>query len=182
VQPAIRLVTGLEALVDRIGRLAAWLIVPLILVTVFDVVSRRYFVLGSTALQEIEWHLHSGLFLLCLGYGYVRNAHVRIEILRERMTSSARAWVEVMGCLFFLVPYCLVTLYYGVDFVHSAWSVGERSSSPGGLCCRWAIKATLPLGLLLMLLAGIAVLLRHVLILRAPAAVERELPLREEWR
>ncbi|MDE0718889.1 MAG: TRAP transporter small permease subunit, partial [Rhodospirillaceae bacterium] len=57
------------------------------IVIIFDVVSRRFFVLGSTKLQELEWHLHTVLFIFCLGYAFLPNAHVRIDLFRSRISN-----------------------------------------------------------------------------------------------
>jgi TRAP-type mannitol/chloroaromatic compound transport system permease small subunit len=166
---AARMLAGwLDAVVEGIGRLAAWLVLPLIAVILFDVVSRRWFVLGSTALQELEWHLHTALFALVVGWAYVRGAHVRIDLVRERLGPRPRVWIELLGCLLSLLPFTLVTLHFSLEFAHSAYALGERSASASGLGARWVIKAILALGLVLMLLAGLAVLLRQLLALLGP--------------
>lgn len=156
---------AVERFVALVGRLAGWLVVLLVALTVFDVVTRRYHPIGSVVIQELEWHLHTALFALCLGYAYLRNAHVRIEIIREQVGVRARAWIELLGGLLLLAPYCAVTIFYGYHFVAASFAVGERSTSPAGLCCRWVIKAALLAGLVLLLLAGLAVLLRLALTL-----------------
>ena len=56
----------LKAVARRIGQVSAWLIVLLILTVVLDVITRRFVVLGSTKLQDLEWHFHAALFLLSL--------------------------------------------------------------------------------------------------------------------
>ena len=73
----------LESFLEFIGKIGAWLAIPLIGIIIFDIISRRFFVLGSIKLQEMEWHLHAALFLLALGYAYLKNSHVRIEVIRE---------------------------------------------------------------------------------------------------
>ena len=72
----------LESFVKFFGKVGAWLSIPLIFIIIFDVITRRFFVLGSTKLQELEWHLHTAIFLLALGFAYIKNSHVRIEIIR----------------------------------------------------------------------------------------------------
>jgi TRAP-type mannitol/chloroaromatic compound transport system permease small subunit len=151
--------------VSRTGAAAGWLLLAMMAVIIFDVVARRLFVVGSVRLQELEWHLHTVIFALSLGYAYVRNAHVRIDILRDRWSPRTRAWVEVAGIIVFLVPFTLLFIHFGVDFAATAFAQNERSSSPVGLPYRWIVKAVLPLGLLLLLLAGIAVLIRNALVL-----------------
>lgn len=158
----------LERLVDGVGRAARWLLLALMAVIVFDVVTRRFVAIGSAPLQELEWHLHTALFTLALAYVLTTDGHVRIELLRQRMAARTRAWIEVVGFVAFLLPFTTVTLYYGVDFALTAYLQGESSPSPTGLPHRWIIKAFMPLGMALLLLAGIAVTLRNVWVLMAP--------------
>ena len=150
----------LNSVTTWVGRIGAWISVPLMIIIVFDVITRRFLVLGSTKLQEGEWHMHAVLFLLCLGFAYLRNAHVRISLVHERFSPTTQRWIEFIGCLIFAIPYCAIVLYFAIDFVERSWAVGEASDSATGLPFRWAIKAFLPAGMLLLGLAAIAVLLR----------------------
>ncbi|MCS6879337.1 MAG: TRAP transporter small permease subunit [Geminicoccaceae bacterium] len=162
----------LRRIVEIAGRVACLLILPMILVTVWDVVSRkspalREFGLAltggiahSTILQELEWHLHTALFALCLGYGYVRNAHVRVDLILERLAPRSRAWIELFGCLLFMLPYTALVIWFAFDFARTSWINAEASVSLIGIPHRWVIKSVLLLGLVLAFLAGLAVLLR----------------------
>ena len=152
----------LNRVVSIVGSLVAWLSLLLISVIVFDVITRRFLVLGSTKLQELEWHLHAVLFLLCIGWGYIRDTHVRIEIVHERLPRKAQLWIELLGCLFFLIPYCLIVFYHGIDWWEKSWALGEMSDSATGLPHRWIVKACLPLGIVLIFLAAVSVLLRKL--------------------
>ena len=80
----LKISESLEKIVSIFGKIGSWLAIPLISIIIFDIITRRFFVLGSTKLQEMEWHLHTSLFLLVLGYAYLKDAHVRIEIVREK--------------------------------------------------------------------------------------------------
>ena len=155
----------LDRVIIRFGQIAAWLVLPLIGVTVFDVVTRRFFVLGSTRLQEMEWHFHAALLMLCLGYGYLKDVHVRVELVRERRGSRLKAWIELVGCVLFLLPYTFLILYTGFDFVEVSFLQDEVSPSMSGLPYRWAIKSTVIIGFLLVGAAGFSVLIRQVLCL-----------------
>lgn len=170
----------LARIVVGVGKLSAWLSIPLMVVIIFDVVTRRFFVLGSTKLQEAEWHIHAVLFLLCIGFTYIEDAHVRIDLLRERLSTRARDWVEFVGCIIFVIPYCLIVTYFAEDFVERSWAVGEASDSATGLPYRWAIKAGLPIGLFVLLLSGITVLLRKIIELFGPADLRELIPRKEE--
>lgn len=150
----------IEWFITGIGRLSGWLMLALTAVITFDVLLRHWFVIGSTALQEMEWYLHGALFLLALGYAYLRGAHVRIELIHERLSLRQKAWIEFGGLLLALLPYCIAILWFGSAYVTRAFISGESSPSPAGLPARWMIKSILLVGFMLLGLAGFARLLR----------------------
>jgi TRAP-type mannitol/chloroaromatic compound transport system permease small subunit len=184
----------LKSVVIAVGRVAAWLALLLMLVILFDVVTRymkgsdwidgypalrEFFATidpwaSSTKLQELEWHLHGALFLLCLGYAYLKDAHVRIELLRDNFSLRLRAWVEMFGIILGLLFYCFVVINYGFDFAERAFVRNEGSSAMTGLPARWIIKSFLPIGFLFLALAGISVLLRCFVFLVGPPHLRDE--------
>ncbi len=155
----------LARLTSGIGRIVAWLLVPLMLVIVSDVVLRRFYAVGSIRLQEMEWHLHATLFLLTIGYAYVANAHVRIELLRESFSSRTKAAVEIVCLCILVLPLTWILIDYSYDLVVRSYNAGERSPHAGGLQHRWLIKAAMPVGFLLLAAGVLSVLLRAVVIL-----------------
>lgn len=176
----------LDRLIVRIGRVTAWAGLLLVLVTVFDVITRnmsqapweilqrfsaaQQALFGSTQLQELEWHLHTVLFLFCLGYAYVKGAHVRIDLIRERLGARTQAWIEIAGISLFLLPFCVLVTVYGIDFAASSFDQHEGSASGSGLPGRWIIKSALPLGMALLALSGLAQLLHRLNALHRPRA------------
>lgn len=170
----MRVSEGLDRVIVKIGRVAAWAGLALIAVTIFDVVTRRFLVLGSTKLQELEWHFHVILFAFCLGYAYLKDAHVRIDLVRERLSERTQWWLEVAGCLLFLLPFCAMVVWYGINFTYRSFAISEVSASATGLSYRWLIKAVIPIGFTLLGLAGIAVLLRKFVELFGPEDLRRK--------
>ncbi len=180
METLVRISAWLDRIVEAVGGLAKWLILPLIAVTLYDVVTRKFIgfqlwvggwagdALNSTKLQELEWHLHAALFALCLGFGYLRNAHVRVDLVSEKLKPHWRAWIEFLGCLVFLIPYIGVVIYFAYYFVLDSYVQHEISASMIGLPYRWVIKSVLFVGLILALLAGVSVLLREFLFLFGP--------------
>lgn len=164
-----RISTSLDGIVSAIGRLASWMAVFLMLVIIFDVVSRsqQISLVSSTKLQELEWHLHGTLFLLCLGFAYLKDDHVRIELIRDRMRPRTRVWIELTGNVLFLLPFAGIATYWGYEFAEMAFSLGETSAQ-SGLDHRWIIKGMIPLGSVFLFLSGIVVSLRCVLYLFGP--------------
>ena len=149
-------------ILTKIGMIGAWLSIPLIGIIIFDIITRRFLVLGSTKLQEMEWHLHTMIFLLALGFAYTRNAHVRIEVVREKFSLEVKSWLEILGCVLFLIPYTIMIIYFGLDFVERSFNLNEVSSALTGLSHRWIIKSFVPVGMILLWLGGCAVLLRNI--------------------
>ena len=169
--------SGLSRFVIAIGKAGAWACVALIVVILSDVILRRYFVIGSTKLQELEWHLHGILFLLTLGFAYLHGAHVRIELFREKWSARTKAWVELAGIIVFLLPFTLTAIWFGLDYVKMSYLNQEVSASLTGLPYRWLIKSMLVAGLGLLTLAGISQALLLVLYLFGPKAIVRKLDL-----
>ncbi len=103
-----------------------------------------------------------------LGYGYVKDAHVRIELVRDTMGPRTRVWIELLGTLLFLVPYCYVILKYGIDNAMRSYQIGESSAAQTGLEYRFIIKSFLPLGFAFLALAGMSVALKCIVYLFGP--------------
>ena len=108
------------------------------------------------------------LFTLVLGFGYIRNTHVRVDLIRERLDFRKRAWIEIIGLTFFLLPFCSLIVYYAVVYAYDSWVIGEISASLVGMHHRWVIKSVLAIGLIVALLAGISVWLQIAVALFGP--------------
>lgn len=144
----------MEKLITKIGKASAWLVVLLMLVVVWDVISRRFLTSGSVLLQELEWHLHGALFLLCMGYTYLENAHIRVELFSEKFKPRTKCLIEIAGICLFLIPYCGVLIYFGYLYAGLSFADMERSSAPDGLPYRWIIKSLIPIGIILLMMSG----------------------------
>ncbi|MBV1900835.1 MAG: TRAP transporter small permease subunit [Kordiimonadaceae bacterium] len=164
----------LEAISTGFARVSVWLILVLMLVIISDVTLRRWFVIGSTKLQELEWHLHGALFLLCLGWAYTKNAHVRIELFTEKFSKKSAAALEIVGCLIFLLPYVAALLIFGYDYMSFSFEYNEASASATGLPARWVIKSVLVLGFFLLGIAATARLLESIVFLFGPSRLSEQ--------
>lgn len=151
------------------GWLAGWLCVAMIGVVFIDVIARYVFASGSIAMQEMEWHLFAAVFLLGAAYTMRENANVRVDIFYGRMGPRKKAVVDILGTLLFVIPMCSLILYSSYDFVAYSYQIQEVSVDPGGLPYRFAFKALLPLGYLLVLVQSLAVVSRNLRLLRGDA-------------
>ena len=176
---ALRISESLRQFVDLVGRFGSWLFIPMILITVMDVILRKigvqYWLIthagrmfDSTVLQELEWHFHTGLFTLVLGYGYIWNTHVRVDLIRETLAFRKKAWLEFLGLTFFLIPYCSIVIYFAFVYAFDSYAMNEISASTVGLTHRWIIKSVLVFGMVTAVLAGIAVWLQVAIVLWGP--------------
>jgi hypothetical protein len=98
----------------------------------------------------------------------VYNTHVRIDLIRDNLAFRKKAWLELLGLTFFMIPYCALVIFFAVDYVHSSFTVSEGSVSTVGLGHRWLIKSVLVIGLSVAMVAGIAAWLQVVTILWGP--------------
>jgi TRAP-type mannitol/chloroaromatic compound transport system permease small subunit len=160
----LRTANFLYRLLERIADASGWLLIVLMAVTCIDVTFRKFGVVGFpyTKFQELEWHLHTTIFSLWLGFNYCVNAHPRVDSYTDQLGFRRKAWIELAGCLVFAIPYTLVLIWYGWDFVKTAWIFNERSDSALGLEWRWIIKGIMVLGFWLLLLGIVSVLLRLI--------------------
>ncbi len=179
--------TGLATACIRIGVTAALLYLPMMIIIFYDVIQRKYLgwdsnftntawykMFTSTRLQEMEWHMHATLFLLALGYGYVKDAHVRIELVRDVLRPRTRVWIELFGAALFLVPYCYVVIKYGAENALRSFHIGEGSDALTGLPHRFIIKGMLPLGFVFVALAGLSAVLKCIVYLFGPPSLRDE--------
>ena len=110
----------------------------------------------------------NGIYILIFSFVRIcifKNAHVRIEIIREKYSSFLKSIFEILGILLFLIPYTCLIIYYGVDFVNRSFNLNEVSSALTGLSHRWIIKSFIPLGMLILLLAGFSILIKNIIYL-----------------
>ncbi len=194
--PMVQLSYKLKTIVDFFGQRGAFFILPLVLFTMIDVFGRKltntafdfqlwlvenvslYF--QSTMLQELEWHVHTALFSLVLGYGFTHNRHVRVDLLRMHLQTKTQALIEFVGTTFFMIPYTIVVIYFCYIFTYDSYVTNEISASLVGMSHRWIIKSVLGVGLIVALLSGIAVWLQSTVVLFASKDIRFEL-MTLEW-
>lgn len=174
---------GLSRLIDRLlaffATFGGWLGLALVIVVCYDVITRYFGVpkptgLNSTMIQEFQYWLHSGLIVFAIGYAYVRNAHVRIDLLRERFSNRTKYLVETIGISIALIPYSVIGFYLSWPFVQQSFISGEISKSQTGLSNLWIVKAGLLFLFGLLLLAAISQLIKSVAGLRGELDEEQE--------
>lgn len=162
-----------------IGRLASWIIVPLVLIIMVDVVTRKIEVIKvwnsgitqtygfsvSFLLQDFQWHLHGVLLLMTFGFGYIMNSHVRVDIFREAASHRGQVWIETLGLTLLAIPFMMVMIGFSWDLFYASFTGWEGSESMVGLGWRWIIKSFLIWGFAVALMAALGTLFRCVIFL-----------------
>ncbi len=158
------IVKNIDLLSEAFGKFTAWLILFMVFLISYDVTMRYLFHSGSVALQELEWHLFAVVFLLGAAYALKHDEHVRVDLIykSKRLNDRHRAWINIFGGLFFLIPFCLLIILNSWSFIENSFLLNETSPDPGGLPYRWLLKAMIILGFVLLLLQGIAETLRNI--------------------
>jgi len=147
----------IDGINEWIGRVVvAWVTLLLVAVVFVDVVMRYAFNTSFVLTQELEWHIFSFIFLMGAGYTLLKDGHVRVDIIYQRLKPKGRAWINFIGVVFFLIPGCIMVVVTSWKFTYNAWTVLEGSPDPGGIPWRFLIKGTIPVGFSLILLQGVS--------------------------
>lgn len=156
---------SLSRLIDTIstwvGKLTMWLILATTLISAGNALVRKIFNSSSNGLLEIQWYLFAAVFMLGAGYGFLKNSHVRIDFISSKLSDRARNWVDVVGILVVLFPFCLIGFSLGWPFFMQAFTSGEMSQNAGGLI-RWPAYGLIPLGFALLMLQGVSELIKRI--------------------
>lgn len=156
---------AIDSLNEWVGRTVAWLTLAMVVVTFLVVVLRYVFQLGSIAVQESILYMHAVVFLCAAAFTLKREGHVRVDIFYRGMSARGRALVDVLGVVLFLLPTCVFILVVSWRYVAESWHVMEGSREAGGLPGVFLLKTTILIMAALLVLQGIAQLLKSLLTL-----------------
>jgi len=149
----------------KVGQAVIWLTLVVVLVSAINATVRKIFSVSSNAWLELQWYLFGAIFLLAAGYTFLRNEHVRVDVLSQRLSKRTQIKIEIFGVVFFLLPACCLIFWLSIPFFYESFVLNEQSSNTGGLV-RWPVKLLIPIGFLLLILAGISHLIKCVGFLR----------------
>lgn len=156
------IVLKIDRLNDFIGKSVSWLSLVLVLLIVIDVFLRYALKFSTPATYELEWHLFAALFLLASGWTLKNEQHVRVDLFYQSFSEKGKSWINLIGSVGLLLPFCIVGFTESLDFVINSWNVNETSPDPGGLPARYIIKSCIPIGFFLTGLQGISIALKSL--------------------
>jgi TRAP-type mannitol/chloroaromatic compound transport system permease small subunit len=161
VEILLRASRGIDALNTIVHKSVMWLVLVAILISAGNAVSRKLFSWSSNAFLEMQWYLFSAVFLLCAGYTLLRGEHVKIDILYGKLSRRTQVWIDIIGTVLFLMPFCLITIWLVWPQVVMRFNSGEVSPNPGGLVF-WPAWALIPAGFSLLALQGVSEIIKRV--------------------
>ena len=192
MQALLRLSRGIDAFMEFIGTVGIWLVTLLVVIGVYNVIARYLgrFVgvnLTSNTFIEGQWYLFSVIFFLGFAFVLKRNSHVRVDFLYSKLDLYKRAWVNLLGTLLFLFPFCILGIYVTWHPVltswgllpNGTWGTWEVSSDSGGLP-RAPIKTMIIVAFGLLLIQGISDVIKHTAVI-THAVQEEEIKVLEEY-
>ena len=149
----------------QVGKWVIWLILGSTVISAINALVRKIFNTSSNAYLEVQWYLFAAAFLLAAGYTLLNNEHVKIDVVSSHLSKRKQIWIDVIGFTFFLMPMCMIILWFGTPFFLQGFRSGEMSSNAGGLV-RWPVYALMPLGFGLLMLQGLSELVKRIAFLR----------------
>jgi TRAP-type mannitol/chloroaromatic compound transport system permease small subunit len=150
----------IDRLNERVGRTVYWMVLAAVLVSSGNAVVRYLFDYSSNGWLELQWYLYTSFFLIGAGYTLLRNEHVRIDIIYSRLMPRTRAWIDVLGGIFFLLPMALVIMTLAWPVFTASFALHETSPSANGLL-RWPVKLMMPVGFFLLALQGVSEIIKR---------------------
>ena len=150
---------------DWVGKGVYWLILVSVIVSSGNATIRYAFSRSSNGWLEIQWYLFSAVFLLGAGYTLLHNEHVRIDIFYGRLKPRTRAWIDLLGGIFFLLPMAGLIMILAWPVFLESWRLHEYSTDAGGLI-RWPVKLLIPVGFFLLCLQGLSEIIKRIAFLQ----------------
>ena len=182
----LRLAHAIDELSRLVGIVAIWLVLFCALISALNAMIRyssgallwleartgwgvfgalyRLYAENSNALSDTTWYMFAAIVMLGGAWTLKVNAHVRVDLLYGGVSERTRTWIDLLGGLFFLVPLCVLLIWFTWGWAWTSLVTGEASANAGGLP-QWPAKLLLPLGFVLLLLQAIAEIIKCILAL-----------------
>lgn len=161
---------GIDDVTTLIGKVTWWTSLAMVAVGVLNVFTRYVgrnmgISLGGTLYIVLQTYAYNVIFLLGASYVFHKDAHVRVDIVFSNLSRRARAWVDVVGIVLFLLPFCLMGLYFAEQYIANSWRQNEVNLNAGGIAV-YPIKTVIAVAFSLLVAQGISELIKHVAFLR----------------
>ena len=162
-------VRTIDALNEYVGRAVSWLVILMVFTTFAVAVLRYGFSVGWVWLQESYVWMHGIIFMVAAGYTLLHDGHVRIDIVYRAVRTRTRAWINLLGVAFLLLPTLAVVWWASYPYVLLSWQRLETSREAGGLPGLFLWKTCILIFVILLGLQGISLAIRSYMVIRGHA-------------
>lgn len=156
---------AIDAVNTKLGKAVAWLLVLAVAVSTINAIVRKLLNVSSNAWLELQWYLFAAVFLFCAAWTLIANEHIRIDIINNTFSKRVRNWIDMIGHIFALVPFCIVMIWTSIPFFLASYRLGERSFSAGGLP-QWPAKLLIPVAFTILLIQAFSEIIKRAAIMR----------------
>jgi TRAP-type mannitol/chloroaromatic compound transport system permease small subunit len=160
---------GLSRVIDafnlRLGRLTMWFVLAAVLISATNAIVRKAFNISSNAYLEIQWYLFAAVFMLGVGYVWLKNAHVRIDFVSSKLSKRTNTIIDIIGMLVFTIPLAIIMISLSWPLFARGWTSGEMSQNAGGLI-RWPVLLLIPAGFAVLLAQTLSELVKRIAFLK----------------
>lgn len=167
---SLAIARAIDTVAITIGKVMFWTSLVMVLLGVYNVITRYLGTflgvqLSSNTYLELQTYAYNLIFLLGAPYVLLKNSHVRIDLISDRLSHHQRAAMDIFGALFLLVPLCLMGIYFSQSYVATSFRQLETSPNPGGLL-RYPIKFIIIVAFVLLILQAISETIKNIAYLR----------------
>ncbi|MEK0084808.1 TRAP transporter small permease subunit [Benzoatithermus flavus] len=162
---ALRFSAGIDRLNETIGRTVYWLVLAAVLISAVNAVIRKLFDVSSNAWLELQWQLFGAVFMLGAAYTFLKNEHIRIDIVSNLLPKRVRDWIDLLGHVLFLMPFVVIMIFDGIPFFLGSYRINEQSLNAGGLP-QWPAKLLIPLGFFFLFLQGVSEIIKRIAVMQ----------------
>ncbi|WP_373481031.1 TRAP transporter small permease subunit [Geminocystis sp.] len=165
---AIKIAQIIDLITEWYGKIVYWLVLVMIGIGVWNVIGRYLGkIIGenltSNSLIELQWYIFDLIFFLGAAYTLKKDNHVRVDIFYKDLSTKRKALINIIGVLFFLIPFCGVIIYFSWQYVFNSWQILEISPDDSGLP-RYPIKTLIIISPILLIIQGISELIKNLVI------------------
>ncbi len=165
VEGLLKVSRVIDSINSQLGKKVAWLILLAVIVATVNAIIRKVFNISSNAWLELQWMLFGAVFLICASWTLQLKKHIRIDIVNGMLPKTVQRWIDLLGHLLFLLPFCALMVYHSWPFFTRSFAVNEQSLSAGGLP-QWPAKGLVVVGFFLLFFQGISELIKQIAIMR----------------
>lgn len=161
-----RIINIIDNITARVGKVVSWFAAILVIIICIDVFMRYVWSTSPNWLLDLEWHIFSLMFLFGAAFAYQKDQHVRVDVFYTKMSDKQKAWINLIGCILLLLPWCCIVIKTSSEYSLNSWYMREGSAEPGGLPARYLIKLSMVVAFVLLGLQGISEILKSIIKIR----------------